>query len=164
MISSSGSTAGRHYKDGGGTSVLCLPENPTWNAYHDVHDSYRGYIWGAEIDMHAAGERKVFTYNVNGHDMPCAVCLARRTVTHMFPGRANCFPGWSMQYTGYLMTNYRDRAAFEYFCLDKYPEGSTGGIKEDHQNLIYLVEARCGSLPCPPYVEGREVACSVCSK
>lgn len=160
-----GFTAGRHYTSGGGTSILCLPEKPTWNAYNDGHDSYRGNIWGAEIDMDPASEGKVFEQNVDGLDMPCSACLTPKSVTHMFPGRATCFPGWSLEYTGYLMTNYRDRGHnMEYFCLDIDPEGIPRGGASDHENVMYLVEARCGTLPCPPYVEGREVACCVCSK
>ena len=160
-----GYTAGRHYTKGGGTSTLCLPEKPTWARYDDSSNSYRGYIWGAEIDMDVPSEGKVFEQNVDGQDQPCVVCTTPRAVTHMFPGRANCFPGWSTEYTGYLMTNYKDRSHnMEYFCLDASPEGIPKGGASDHENVIYLVEAKCGSLPCPPYVEGREVACAVCSK
>ena len=131
----------------------------------DGTDSYRGHIWGAEIDMDTPTEGKVFDQTTDGLDLPCAVCTAPRTITHMFPGRANCFPGWSLEYTGYLMTNYRDRAHNnEYICTDVNPVGVLHGGASDHQNVLYLVEARCGSLPCPPYVEGREVACAVCSK
>ena len=87
------------------------------------------------------------------------------SVRHTFPGRAICFPGWSTEYTGYLVTNYKDRSHnMEFFCLNASPEGIPKGGADDHQNVMLLMEAECGSLPCPPYVEGREVACAVCSK
>ena len=161
----SGYAAGRHHLEGGGTNLLCLPEKPNWNRYSDSADSYRGHIWGAEIDMDVDSEGKVFEDRVDGKDMPCAVCMTSHSITHMFPGRATCFSGWSMEYSGYLMTNYRKRAHnMEYICLDARPEGIPHGDAGDHENVLYLVEARCGSLPCPPYVEGRELACTVCSK
>lgn len=159
-----GFTAGRHHLQGGGTSILCLPEEPTWARYSDGADSYRGHIWGAEIDMDTPSEGRVFEQRVHGLDLPCAVCLASRAVTYMFPGRASCFPGWSIEYTGYLMTNSRNRPHnMEYICSDASPHGVPHGGANDLENVLYLVEARCGSLPCPPYVEGREVACTVCS-
>ena len=55
-----GYSAGRHYLEGGGTNLLCLPEKPNWNRYSDSADSYRGHIWGAEIDMGVDSEGKVF--------------------------------------------------------------------------------------------------------
>ena len=165
VFRTSGYTAGCHSTQGGGSNILCLPEEPTWGRFDDTLNLYRGYIWGAEIDIDGVSEGKVFEQNVDGQDQPCAVCMVPRSLTHMFPGRATCFPGWTMEYAGYLMTSYLDREFNkEYFCLDSDPEGVVNGEANDNQNLIYLVEAKCGSLPCPPYVDGREVACVVCSK
>ena len=48
--------------------------------------------------------------------------------------------------------------------MDSDPEALAHGGTNDDQSIIYLVEGRCGSLPCPPYVDGREIACAVCSK
>ena len=30
--------------------------------------------------------------------------------------------------------------------------------------LFQFVEARCGSLPCPPYGNDKELSCAVCTK
>ena len=49
-------------------------------------------------------------------------------------------------------------------CMDSDPEALAHGATSDDQGTIYLIEGRCGSLQCPPYVEGREIACAVCSK
>ena len=38
-----GYTAGRHPVQGGGTSILCLPEKPTWARYDDSSNSYRDF-------------------------------------------------------------------------------------------------------------------------
>ena len=99
-------------------------------------------------------------------DVPCAVCMAT-SVSIMIPARSNCYPGWNMEYTGYLMADYYAHpSATEYICVDADPEfvaiGQTSSNTNGH--LLYLVEARCGTLVCPPYVDYRELACSVCSK
>ena len=102
---------------------------------------------------------------IDNHDMPCAVCRTQFSVTHMFPGRAGCYQGWSQQYTGYLVSSYHGRSMdMVYYCIDANPESVPHGEKDDNQCVLYLVEAKCGVLPCPPYVDGREIACTVCSK
>ena len=55
-------------------------------------------------------------------------------------------------------------SASEYICVDKDPEVTWHGSKDENGNLLYIVEAACGSLTCLPYVNGRELACAVCSK
>ena len=83
----------------------------------------------------------------------------------MFPGRNTCFDAWTLQYAGYLMAGHFGHSNNKNFeCLDSSPEAVPKGNTNDDQSIVYLVEAKCGSLPCPPYVEGREIACAVCSK
>lgn len=79
--------------------------------------------------------------------------------------RKTCYKGWLLEYTGYLMAGYyKHKAGTTYTCFDSVPDTINGsGVNVDGY-LLYLVEARCGSLKCPPYVEGREVVCAVCSK
>ena len=55
-------------------------------------------------------------------------------------------------------------AGTKYTCVDSHPDTLHGGHIDKDGYLFYLVEARCGSLKCPPYVEGRELVCVVCSK
>ena len=63
------------------------------------------------------------------------------------------------------MAGYHDHAAGSmYSCVDGNPDTLHGGKTNKNGRLFYLVEARCGSLKCPPYVEGREIVCAVCSK
>ena len=61
---------------------------------------------------------------------------------------------------------YNHAAATDYYCIDKEPENVAGGGegRNDDGKLLNFVEARCGSLKCPPYVNGRELTCVVCSK
>ena len=145
--------------------MLCLPDHPTWSKYKDGPDHDRSYIYGAEFDIYGSTQSQLFDHVVNNQDQPCAVCQTRHAITRMFPGRADCYSGWSLEYSGYLMSNLHGHDLnLEYFCLDSSPEANAHGGTNDDQAIVYLVEAKCGSLPCPPYVEGREIACVQCSK
>ena len=83
----------------------------------------------------------------------------------MIPARNKCYDGWTTEYSGYLSTGYYvDAGASEYICVDGEPEVIKGGTANTDGKLLYLVEGRCGSLPCPPYINGRELTCVVCTK
>lgn len=49
-----------------------------------------------------------------------------------------------------------------YTCVDENPDTLHGDHENKNGYLLHSVEARCGSLKCPPYVEGRELVCAVC--
>ena len=83
--------------------MLCLPDNLTWGKYSNGLDTLRGYIYSAEIDIYEPSQSKIFDHVVNQQDQPCVVCSTSYAVTEMFPGRVHCYPGWSLQYTGYRM-------------------------------------------------------------
>ena len=53
-------------------------------------------------------------------------------------------------------------ATFE--CVDRNPESIAGSIGNINGGLFYHVEAKCTGLACPPYDEGKEVTCVVCTK
>ena len=84
----------------------------------------------------------------------------------MVPARNACYPGWTMEYNGYLVgqSNMANHYGFDNLCLDGNPEFLNHGATEDNEHVFYVLEAKCGSLPCPPYVDGRELTCVVCSK
>ena len=54
------------------------------------------------------------------------------------------------------------RSTFE--CMDVSPVTVTGGHTNQNGALFHHVEPRCGSLPCPPYEQQKEITCAVCSK
>ena len=60
------------------------------------------------------------------------------------------------------VTNTTGLYTFE--CVDASPETVIGGQVERQGAFIYHVEPRCGSLPCPPYEEEKEMTCAVCTK
>ncbi|XP_061171854.1 short-chain collagen C4-like [Saccostrea echinata] len=159
----SGLTGGSH-QDHRGAAVdpLCLPRDPEWGIYRDGTDGYKAYVFGAEYQTESFSQ----TSSLHDHDIPCAVCLVRnRSVSRVFPARRTCYKGWSLEYEGYLMAGwFNHAAATTYKCVDKNPDTLHGGQSNKDGYLFYHVEARCGSLKCPPYVEGRELMCAVCSK
>ena len=81
----------------------------------------------------------------------------------MVPGTNTCYPGWTLEYKGHLMSaDATEKGPTEYICVDATADYIPGG-KNSNQHLLYPVEGRCGTLPCPPFVEGRELTCAVCS-
>ncbi|XP_062603272.1 uncharacterized protein LOC134265040, partial [Saccostrea cucullata] len=150
-------TGESHYTHkGAAVDPLCLPRDPEWGIYRNGNDANRAYVYGAEYELGAFPSRfSSLTHQV----IPCAVCLVQnRSVVKMFPARKTCFKGWDFEYQGYLMPGYHGHAASTtYKCVDENPDTFHGGKAGNYGYLFYLVEGRCGSLKCPPYVEGREI-------
>lgn len=160
----SGFTGGSLYAHpGAAVDPLCLPRDPEWGVYKDGINGYKNYVFGAEYET---GTSPGNLPTLLQHDIPCAVCLLRnRSVVKMFPARKTCYKGWKLEYHGNLMAGRYDHpAGTMYTCVDGDPDTLHGGHTNKNGKLFYSVEARCGSLKCPPYVQGRELVCAVCSK
>ena len=92
-------------------------------------------------------------------------CLViSRPTKLMIPARLTCPDGWTKEYSGYLMAQHRTQTRTTYVCVDNDPEVIEGGAANQNGVLFYNVEAVCGSLPCPNYVDGWEVTRVVCTK
>ncbi|KAL3880008.1 hypothetical protein ACJMK2_032280 [Sinanodonta woodiana] len=163
-----GYMAGSDYgQTGNGPNNLCLPEDPTWAKYLDgtFGGDHRARVYGTEYETGGGGTYTPFSSDLYENDVPCAVCRTTRSSSIMIPGRTNCYSGWTVEYSGYLVSaHYGHVSPIEYVCLDGNPESIDGGHANLNGHLIYLVDVICGSLRCPPYVNGRELACVVCSK
>ena len=59
---------------------------------------------------------------------------------------------------------YAHRSSQDFICVDEDPEYVPGSGANKDGALLYPVQGRCGSLPCGPYVGGRELTCAVCTK
>lgn len=70
--------------------------------------------------------------------------------------------GWHREYRGYLMIQGNGQGASNYICVDARPE-KIGTNTNHNGRVFYPVESICGSLPCPPYVNNRELTCAVCT-
>ncbi|XP_066279741.1 uncharacterized protein [Branchiostoma lanceolatum] len=153
-----------HNQPGGGTNYQCLPTDPQWGRYQDGVQAAKAYMYGAEYQLdtnYPFGSR-----SIHDDDVPCAVCyVPTRGSKLMIPARNTCPTDWTQEYAGYFMAEYYNHpGAKEFVCVDEQPETVPGGHANHNGALFYPVEARCGSLPCPNYVEGRELTCVVCTK
>ncbi|XP_078698445.1 uncharacterized protein LOC144925972 isoform X3 [Branchiostoma floridae x Branchiostoma belcheri] len=160
-----GYAGGTQYNQpGGGTNYQCLPTDPQWGRYQDGVQGYKAYMYGAEYQLHS--NVPFGSTSLHNNNVPCAVCyVPTRGSKLMIPARNTCYSGWTREYHGYLMAEYYNHnSPKEYVCVDEQPEAVPGGHANHDGALFYPVEARCGSLPCPRYVEGRELTCVVCTK
>ena len=108
-----------------------------------------------------------FSRNVHNHDVPCVVCyVSSRGTQLMMPARDDCPNGWTEEYHGYLMTeHYGHTISRDFICVDSDPESVPGSYGSHDGALLYLVQPNCGYFStCPPYYEGRELTCAVCTK
>ncbi|KAI8520759.1 hypothetical protein Bbelb_005130 [Branchiostoma belcheri] len=156
-----GFMAGSWYShSGSGSNFLCLPEDPEWLQYDDATDGERGFVAGAEYETDANSPFGVH----DQHDAPCAVCAIPRSTTIMIPAKKTCPPGWTSEYFGYLMAERYNHRRTDFVCVDVEAQHLEAGASNNNGALLYQVEGRCNyNLHCPPYVNGRELTCVVCS-
>ncbi|WAR30376.1 hypothetical protein MAR_032918 [Mya arenaria] len=162
---------GNQFSEYGAADFLCLTSEPLWGMYDDAEHSPSAKVYGTEYQFseqqYANGGAQFFGKNLFDHDAPCAVCHTSRPATVMIPGRNQCYPGWTKEYAGYLvagLSGTSHKSPTNYVCLDSGAEYEASDYRDDNGKLMYLVEAMCGSLRCPPYVQYREITCVVCSK
>ena len=161
-----GYTAGPHYNhSGGGSNYICLHSQPEWGRYTNGLQHYGAYIYGTEYEIFANNPFSKSRYALHSNDAPCAACYTPKRATIMIPARTTCPDGWGKEYGGYVMAEtYNHKGRTTYVCVDGDPEVRAGGSANMDGALFYNAEAACGALPCPPYVNGRELTCVVCSK
>ena len=153
----------------GGSNHLCLPDDPNWAKYLEGIGS-GSKIHGTEIEN--AGHPELLTLlfgsDIDNQDISCAVCETSRRKILMIPGRVTCYDGWTLEYQGYVVAPRESwKGSSEFVCLDSNIDPVPHGVGNDDEHIVDVVEVQCGSqggLPCPPYVQGRELACVVCSK
>ena len=149
-----------HTQKGGGSNRLCLPKVPKYSSYQPGVQGHSP-LHGSEYDLFGGSPLP----NVYEHNVPCAVCyVSTRSVVYIVPAMDDCPSGWTLEYSGYLMSerfvHYRN--TFE--CVDKDPESIPGSAASTDGALFYHVEATCNGLPCPPYDTQKELTCAVCTK
>ena len=61
--------------------------------------------------------------------------------------------------------HYYEKKAYNYECVDKEPEAIVGRDPDEHAALFCFVQIYCHFTGhCPPYINGAELNCVVCSK
>ena len=158
-----GRAAGSHFQhSGGGANYLCITEEPE-NFDFGPGTVGAAFIYGAEYEMW--GNVPAASLQNHDHDVPCSVCyISPRETVLMIPGKYTCPSGWTHEYYGYLMSARAGHHRSTFECMDASPETVAGGHADQNGALFYHVEPRCGTLPCPPYEEQKEMTCAVCSR
>jgi hypothetical protein len=149
-----------HTHAGSGANTLCLTDTPTWGQF-SAGDQNGALIYGAEFETSGYGLANMTS--LHDYDARCVVCETPKSTTIMVPGTQVCPSGWTLEYSGYLMGNHYTQNASEFICMDASPTQS-GSPVNNNGTLFYPTEAECGSLPCLPYVQDRELTCAVCAK
>ena len=156
----SGWAGGSHYShSGSGSNYVCITKTPQYLSYSSATDA-GGLIYGAEYQAFSNQAHD----GENDQNAPCVVCHVQQRSVLMIPGQYTCPAGWTREYYGYLKTERHTHYRSTYECMDRYPETINGGQNNENGALFYHVEARCGSLACPPYEQTKELTCAVCSK
>ncbi|XP_052075428.1 uncharacterized protein LOC127712862 [Mytilus californianus] len=152
----SGFVGGSAYtRSGSAVNILCLINDPQWGIY-DSKVNDLPFIRGALFDVYDINvPNSPFDFEkYENHRVPCSVCMKKKKAsTIMIPARKDCHGNWVKEYDGYLYAGHPSHsAATEYICLDKTPEALDKSPNYTDKML------------CPPYVNGREVTCVVCSR
>ena len=130
---------------GGGVNYLCLPLDPDFPDNAQAGAQSGAYVYGVEYQAGFTG--------MTHQDAPCAVCEVQgRSAVLMIPAKQTCPAGWTLEYEGLLATQHSNYKGAEYVCVSSNPEPSHSGQSDENGGLLFVVEAQCGSLPCPPYV------------
>ena len=161
----SGRGGGTHVSHaGGGSNPQCLPLDPNFLTPISGNQT-RSFMYGAEYRTHT--DSKSYLHGRNNAQVPCAVCyVSNRTAVYMVPANYTCPTGWITEYYGYLMTEYVHDYRSQFVCVDVAFKYVPGTAKPSYSSgwHLHFVEGRCGSLPCPPYDNTRELSCAVCTK
>ena len=146
---------------GGGSEYLCLPNQPEFLNVTSGIQRRRSGVYGAEYESHdtapAFGSLLHF-------EAPCAACYSTRSAKIMIPGKVSCPSQWTREYYGYLMSEATQISGqSSYACMDIDAE-AIGNIRDLQGAGFYFAEVHCVGINCPPYDEGSELPCVVCTK
>ena len=160
----SGRAGGSNYDQfGSGTNPQCLPLDPNYLTAISGTQIYRALMYGGEYETHT--DSNSYLHGRHNTDVPCVVChVSNRTAVYMVPAKYTCPSGWTREYHGYLMAQYYKHHSNQYTCIDVELKPVVGSSANQNGLLFLFVEGRCGSLPCPPYDNTRELSCAVCTK
>ena len=156
-----GRAGGTYYTHkGGAANYLCMPDDPDYLSYTPGVQRWN-YVYGAVYETYGGAPLSA----VYHHNVPCAVCYAStRVAVIMIPAKTQCPSTWTLEYSGYLMSENHGHQRSMYECVDKNPGSVLGNASDTHGVLFYHVEAHCSGMLCPPYDPQKELTCAVCTK
>ena len=159
----SGRAGGASFDEGGASNPQCLPLDPNFLPEISGDQVNRGLMYGAEYHTHTDSNSHL--HGRHAFDVPCAVCyVTKHSTVYMLPAKHTCPSGWTREYYGYLMSDHHNDPPSEYICVDNTLTPVKGSEANVQGMYLHFVEGRCGSLPCPPYDNTKELSCAVCTK
>jgi hypothetical protein len=159
-----GTTVGSSYNDAGSTDYLCLHSQPQFLHTTAGQQTWRGKLYSTEYENFDSPPTFL---NMGRHDAPCSVCYsATRSTKITIPGRITCPATWTREYYGYLMgaDYHAPRGSRSPICIDVNSESIPGSTGTATKSLLYFYETTCTGIDCPPYSDGAETTCVVCTK
>ena len=150
---------------GGGSNYLCLPDVPEFLNTTSGIQELRTRLYGAEYETVDSPTPDLDS--LKDHNVPCSAChTSARGDVIMIPGRVTCPDSWTREYYGYLMAEYHNHHRNSFECVDVVNAETVPDSAVSHNGaLFYFTElASCNGINCPPYSEGSELACVVCTK
>ena len=64
-----------------------------------------------------------------------------------------------------MSEHYNNKGRTTFVCVDKDAQALPGLGADDADTLMYHTSVGCNNgIPCPPYVDGKDLACVVCTK
>ena len=145
-----------------GAEFLCLHKEPE---FLQTTPGVQGgsVLYGSEFRNHRAPHAFA---NMLNHDPPCSVCYTpSRSTKITIPGRVTCPDPWTREYYGYYMSGRSDavQKGRVPICVDVNAESVPGSAARTSTSVLVFLEATCTGISYPPYSDGAEVACVVCT-
>ena len=149
--------------------VIIKEEAVTHNVYRQTLTTTRqsmghrfenaAYMYGAEYEG-----TNGLVGGTQDTDVPCTVCyVPTRSTVYMIPAKYTCPKGWTREYFGYLMSQHNTHRRSQFTCVEESLKSANNSSWDQNGVLFYPVGV-CGSLPCPPYEQTKELSCAVCTR
>jgi hypothetical protein len=157
-----GRMAGSPYNEPGTVEYLCLHQTPQFLRTTPGLQAGRGRLYGTGYE---ARDNPPAFGNIEHHEAPCSVCYTpRRSTKITIPARTSCPPSWTREYYGYMMAaaQYSNQKSKIPVCIDAFADSHHSGFAR--QSELYFLETVCVGISCPPFSDGAEITCVVCTK
>ena len=146
------------------TSYLCLPHN---SEYSHFLTGFQVALYMEQSSYELSSAAPLTSSVSDDNNVPCTVCFTPSwSAVVMIPAKTTCPSNWMTEYIGYLMSAYYTNSHYRsmYECVDKNAESLPNGGGNQNGAELWHVEVDCGyQIPCPPYVEEKELTCIVCT-
>ncbi len=161
---STGKIVSSHAAQGGSSEYICLVDVPEFLQTTPGLQDHRTQLYGTDYEFLATPPALGNLVRLNG---PCSFCYApTRNAKIILPGRISCPATWMREYYGYYMSEaifsaHKTKAPI---CIDVDAEGIPGSEAFGAASTIHFMETTCNGISCPPYTDGGEITCAVCTK